>query len=73
MDRIRSGIDCVPAFVNFESSLLNLLSKAIATIQENYKLIPRDVWMQLLECTMTVDADFSNYDFNGAWPTMIDE
>jgi len=32
-----------------------------------------DQWMCFLEFSISVNEDFSNYDDQGAWPTIIDE
>jgi len=42
-------------------------------VQQTYKGLNMDQWMNLLEFCKVVGNDFSNYDENGAWPCIIDE
>jgi len=37
------------------------------------KAVSKDTWMQLLEFSRKIKADFSDYDEDGAWPTLIDD
>ncbi|KAL6073857.1 DCN1-like protein 5 [Balamuthia mandrillaris] len=41
--------------------------------QDSYKGLNGDQWASLLEFCKTIKEDFSNYDENGAWPTILDE
>lgn len=41
----------------------------INIIKNHYKkAISRDTWQQFYEFTQTIKTDFSNFDFEGAWP-----
>jgi DCN1-like protein 1/2 len=37
------------------------------------KTVTADTWSQLLEFSRTVKADLSNYDPEGAWPSLLDD
>jgi len=41
--------------------------------QKTYKSVNMDQWMNILEFSRTIKADFTNYDENGAWPVLLDE
>jgi len=40
---------------------------------QGLKSVTADVWSQLLEFARAVKPDLSNYDANGAWPSLIDD
>lgn len=42
-------------------------------VQKKGRSIPKDTWTLLLEFFTTVKPDLSNYDSDGAWPTIFDE
>jgi len=42
-------------------------------VQDSYKALNLDQWMSFYEFCKVVNADFSNYDENSAWPCIIDE
>ncbi|XP_054163210.1 DCN1-like protein [Oppia nitens] len=50
-----------------------LLQLWIEFVSKNRKAVTRDTWNLLLEFTTSVDPQLTNYDFDGAWPTMIDD
>ena len=41
--------------------------------QKHLKVVSKDTWAQLLQFSRTVKADLSNYDPEGAWPSIIDD
>jgi DCN1-like protein 1/2 len=40
---------------------------------QDIKGVTKDTWMMLLEFSRTVNPSMSNYDEDGAWPSVIDE
>lgn len=41
--------------------------------KSNQRTITKDTWDLLLDFLTTIKSDFSNYDHDGAWPTLIDD
>ncbi|XP_059489408.1 DCN1-like protein 5 isoform X2 [Neocloeon triangulifer] len=41
--------------------------------ESKYKVINKDQWANILEFTRFIHDDLSNYDFDGAWPVLLDE
>jgi DCN1-like protein 1/2 len=37
------------------------------------KAVTKDTWVQLLEFSKAIKGDLSNYDTEGAWPTLLDD
>ncbi|CAG2172997.1 unnamed protein product [Oppiella nova] len=50
-----------------------LLQLWIQFVSDNRKAVTKDTWNLLLEFATSIDATLSNYDFDGAWPTLIDD
>ncbi|OLY78629.1 DCN1-like protein 5 [Smittium mucronatum] len=40
---------------------------------DTVKALNRDQWNSLLDFSLTVAPDFSNYDFEGSWPIVFDD
>ncbi|KAH9890622.1 Cullin binding-domain-containing protein [Cubamyces lactineus] len=51
--------------------IMNDILKFIAE-KGTYKGVNKDLWNMTLEFCRTVQPDLSNYDPDGAWPTMLD-
>ncbi|PPR02288.1 hypothetical protein CVT24_011626 [Panaeolus cyanescens] len=41
--------------------------------EKKLKGISKDTWLMFLDFVRSIDADFSNYDENAAWPSTIDD
>ncbi|KAI0329867.1 DUF298-domain-containing protein [Cubamyces sp. BRFM 1775] len=52
--------------------IMNDILKFIAD-KGTYKGVNKDLWNMTLEFCRTVQPDLSNYDPDGAWPTMLDD
>ena len=50
-----------------------LLRLWIEFVSEKQRAVTKDTWNLVFEFVVSVDSSLSNYDFDGAWPTMIDE
>ncbi|EIW60775.1 DUF298-domain-containing protein [Trametes versicolor FP-101664 SS1] len=52
-----------------------IMSDILAFISEKgtYKGVNKDLWNMTLEFCRTVQPDLSNYEADGAWPTMLDD
>ncbi|XP_065341767.1 DCN1-like protein 4 isoform X1 [Cloeon dipterum] len=52
----------------------NLFPQFMKFLDESkYKVINKDQWANILEFTRYVRDDLSNYDYDGAWPVLLDE
>lgn len=49
------------------------LWKRFLTEASNLRIITKDTWMQFLDFTNEIDADFATHDFDAAWPSVIDD
>jgi len=52
-----------PLFNDFESYIK----------QSDQRGINKDQWMQILDFSISIKNDLSNYDVDGAWPVLLDE
>ncbi|CDO68877.1 hypothetical protein BN946_scf185000.g20 [Trametes cinnabarina] len=52
--------------------IMNDILKFIAD-KGTYKGVNKDLWNMTLEFCRTVHPDLSNYETDGAWPTMLDD
>jgi DCN1-like protein 1/2 len=50
-----------------------LLQLWIEFVSEVRKAVTKDTWNLFLEFALSIDSSLINYDFDGAWPTMIDD
>jgi len=41
-------------------------------VQSEYKVINMDQWMSILEFSRVIDENFTNFEDDGAWPTLFD-
>ncbi|SPO21635.1 related to DCN1 - scaffold-type E3 ligase [Ustilago trichophora] len=49
------------------------LWKRFLTEQTGGRAVSKDTWTQFLDFTKEINADFSNHDFDAAWPSVIDD
>ncbi|CDR87848.1 related to DCN1-scaffold-type E3 ligase [Sporisorium scitamineum] len=56
----------------FTQQQLNLW-KQFLTEQTGGRAVSKDTWIQFLDFTTEINADFSNHDFDAAWPSVIDD
>uniref|UniRef100_A0AAV1T8M0 Defective in cullin neddylation protein n=1 Tax=Peronospora matthiolae TaxID=2874970 RepID=A0AAV1T8M0_9STRA len=46
----------------------------IQYVRDNSRsVVPKDLWLQVLDFGLQINPDLSNYDENGAWPVLLDE
>ncbi|OBZ75667.1 DCN1-like protein 4 [Grifola frondosa] len=52
-----------------------IMSDILAFINETgkYKGVNKDLWSMMLEFCRSIEPDLSNYEADGAWPTMLDD
>ncbi|KAI0831711.1 Cullin binding-domain-containing protein [Trametes gibbosa] len=50
-----------------------IMNDILKFIAGTYKGVNKDLWHMTLEFCYTVRPDLSNYDADGAWPTMLDD
>lgn len=49
------------------------LWKRFLSEQTRGRAVSKDTWMQFLDFTKEINSDFSNHDFDAAWPSIIDD
>ncbi len=49
------------------------LWKRFLSEQTGGRAVSKDTWMQFLDFTKEINGDFSNHDFDAAWPSVIDD
>ncbi|KAF5373160.1 hypothetical protein D9758_001581 [Tetrapyrgos nigripes] len=52
-----------------------VVKEVVDFVQEkgSYKAVNKDLWNMMLEFCKTVKPDLSNYEADGAWPTLLDD
>ncbi|KAJ1032729.1 hypothetical protein NDA16_000750 [Ustilago loliicola] len=56
----------------FSQQQLDLWKKFLSE-QTGGRAVSKDTWVQFLDFTKEINADFSNHDFDAAWPSVIDD
>ncbi|KAJ9477499.1 Defective in cullin neddylation protein 1 [Pseudozyma hubeiensis] len=57
---------------NFTQAQLELWKRFLSE-QTGGRAVSKDTWIQFLDFTKEIDGDFSNHDFDAAWPSVIDD